>query len=267
MNNLIKRILPENLKTFLRKSLPFVKERANYFCPLCEKNVIRFNPLDEHFLRNLDKHGYVHSIFLAETMNLFEYSCPHCGASDRERLYALYTRSRKSELVKGQKMLEIAPGVHFRTMISKWEGLNYTCGDLMRSDVDYMIDITDIHQFHENSFDCFVCSHVLEHVKEDKKAVKELYRILKPGGWGIMMVPILLEMKENLEKEEIITAADKWKYYGQDDHVRLYSKDGWINLLTSAGFRVKQYGIDHFGQHEFIIHGIHPRSVLYIVEK
>lgn len=267
MINLLKKIVPDNLKTMLRKSIPGMPERANYYCPVCDKPVIKFKPIDEHILRNLDKHGYVHSLFLTETLNLFEYSCPHCNASDRERLYAMYAKSRKNELVKGQKMLEIAPGVHFRNMLSHWPGVQYTCGDLMRDDVDYKIDITNIHQFPENSFDCIVCSHVLEHVKEDQKAVGELYRILKPGGWGILMVPIKLELEATLERPEIQSEADRWKYYGQNDHVRLYSKSGWLNRLKGAGFKINQLGIDHFGKNAFTIHGIHPRSILYIVEK
>jgi predicted SAM-dependent methyltransferase len=137
----------------------------------------------------------------------------------------------------------------------------------MREDVDYKIDITNIHQFPENSFDCIVCSHVLEHVKEDQKAVAELYRILKPGGWGILMVPIKLELEQTLEKPEIQSEADRWKYYGQNDHVRLYSKSGWLNRLKGAGFKVNQLGIEQFGKEAFTIHGIHPRSILYIVEK
>lgn len=267
MSNLIKRILPENLKTFLRGAIPFIPERANYNCPICGNNIVKFKALDEHFLRNLDRHGYVHSIFLAETLNLFEYSCPKCGASDRERLYALYAQSKRKELENGQKMLEIAPGEHFRKMISTWHGVKYVCGDLMRKDVDYKIDITRMDQFEENSFDCIVCSHVLEHVKEDQKAVRELFRVMKPGGWGIMMVPILLEIAENIEKNEALSDEERWKFYGQDDHVRLYSKKGWIDLLTGSGFKVKQLGIDHFGKNQFTIHGIHPRSILYIVEK
>jgi predicted SAM-dependent methyltransferase len=117
------------------------------------------------------------------------------------------------------------------------------------------------------SIDAFICSHVLEHVEDDRKALRELYRILKPGGWGICMVPILLTLKETLENPDWVTPEQRWKYYGQDDHVRAYSKEGFIERLVEANFEVELLGIDHFGAQSFDKHGIHPRSILYVVHK
>jgi len=94
----------------------------------------------------------------------------------------------------------------------------------------------------------------------------ELYRILKPGGWGIVMVPILLTLTNVYEGASIRSEADSWKYFQQGDHVRLYSKQGFMRGLEDAGFRVNQLGIDYFGADLFDKHGIDPRSVLCVVE-
>jgi predicted SAM-dependent methyltransferase len=97
--------------------------------------------------------------------------------------------------------------------------------------------------------------------------MKELHRVLKPGGWGIAMVPITNAIEETYENDSITTDADRWKYFGQDDHVRMYSKKGFVGNLEKAGFKVDQLGIDYFGSNVFERHGIHPRSILYIVSK
>jgi ubiquinone/menaquinone biosynthesis C-methylase UbiE len=119
----------------------------------------------------------------------------------------------------------------------------------------------------DNCFDMILCSHVLEHVDDDRKAMSELFRILKPSGFGIIMVPIDINLKEDFENPEYKTEAERWKYFGQNDHVRLYSKNGFATKLIQTGFKVNQLGIDYFGADVFEKNGIHPRSVLYVVEK
>jgi predicted SAM-dependent methyltransferase len=121
--------------------------------------------------------------------------------------------------------------------------------------------------YEDNTFDFFICSHVLEHIQNDIKAMSELYRVLKPGGKCIAMVPIALSLEEDYENPEITTAEGRWKHFGQDDHVRMYSKSGFVNKLASTGFLVHQLDVNFFGYEIFDKHGIHPRSVLYVVEK
>ena len=116
-------------------------------------------------------------------------------------------------------------------------------------------------------FDIFICSHILEHITDDNSAINELYRILKPGGWGILMVPILLGLPSTWEDSTKISDEQKLKYFGQSDHVRVYEKNDYVNRLEKAGFKVNMLGIDYFGSNVFKKYGIDPKSVLYIVEK
>lgn len=271
--------MPQRLKDSVKvllgmaKAIPidgFVEknEDTKYSCPVCSSPVKDFNRLPDYYYKNMDKYGYIFSLFQAETINRFQYSCPVCGASDRDRLYALYFQREMPEFETGFRLLDIAPSGSLQNFIkTKYKNINYRSADSMMSGVDDVIDITQMDIYDDHSFDFFICSHVLEHIHDDRKAMGELYRVLKPGGKGIAMVPIMLSLESDYENPEITTPEGRWKHFGQDDHVRMYSKPGFINKLTSTGFVVNQLDINFFGSEIFNKHGIHPRSVLYIVEK
>src|SRR5690606_25242155 len=99
-------------------------------------------------------------------------------------------------------------------------------------------DITNI-KYKDNSFDIIMCNHVLEHVDDDSKAVREMYRVLKPGGWAIFLVPIA-DMPTTYENKKIKTDAGRLKHFGQVDHVRKYGRD-YVDRLKSAGWNVDIY--------------------------
>ena len=133
--------------------------------------------------------------------------------------------------------------------------------------MDDKVDITDLQVYGDDQFDFFLCSHVLEHVSDDRKALRELYRILKPDGKGILMVPIILSLNQTDEDPTIVDEGERWRRFGQDDHVRLYSKNDFIERVEEIGFRVYQYGKEFFGEDAFTRTGITSQSVLYVVEK
>jgi ubiquinone/menaquinone biosynthesis C-methylase UbiE len=133
--------------------------------------------------------------------------------------------------------------------------------------VDFVVDVTQMDEIPSNSYDMFICSHVLEHVDDDRKALSELFRILKPGGRGILMVPIVLKLEEIDEDPAITDEATRWRRFGQYDHVRLYSKAGFTQRIQDAGFTLHAHGVEYFGQDVFVECGISPKSVLYIGHK
>ena len=90
--------------------------------------------------------------------------------------------------------------------------------------------------FDDNSFDAIVCNHVLEHIPDDKKAMKELFRVLKPGGWASLQVPIKGDITQ--EDLSITEPKERLRLYGQEDHVRYYGRD-FIGRLKEAGFDVR----------------------------
>lgn len=264
-------------KHFLSRSIRKASDRVlnkffpdylgeNFICPICQTGLSRFLPLSFYFLRELDKNQFVYSIFQSETLNLENYTCPKCGASDRDRLYALYLKE-KIEENRRYKVLDFAPAQSLQNFIRSFPNIEYRSADLFMDNVDDKVDITDMKIYPDEMFDIFLCSHVLEHIPDDRKAISELHRILSSGGWGIAMVPINLGLKETYEDANVTSAGERWKYFGQDDHVRMYSKPGFVQRLTEAGFRVEQLGVDFFGSAAFEKHGIHPRSILYVVKK
>lgn len=236
-------------------------------CSVCGSEVDSFVPLAEHFYDNYRKYGYPVDKVIPETLNRAEYSCPICGASDRERLYVLYLKQKLDKINnKKLKLIDIAPSATLTRCIKSNFNINYITADLYMKDVDYSIDLTDMDVIKDETFDAFICSHVLEHIPNDMKALSELYRILKKDGFGILMVPIDLAMKE-IDEDVNTTVEERWRRFGQDDHIRKYSKDGFIKRVKDAGFKVSQLGIDFFGKDKFAENSIQDRSILYVVEK
>ena len=238
-------------------------------CPVCQKQVDQFLPLSTYFTENLKKYGFPFTADETETINVEHYSCPHCGASDRDRLYACYLEKRLT-LCDGWEqilLLDIAPSLPLTNFIDKYKKITHHTADLLMADVDRVIDITNMPEIDSNSYDILICSHVLEHVNDDKKALSELYRVLKPGGWGIIMVPINLTIDQIDEDPSVTDVGERWRRFAQDDHVRLYNKSGFIERVEAAGFTLKQFGIDYFGKLAFEEYGISNASVLYIGEK
>jgi len=258
------------LKKVYRKAFN-LKQKTPYKCPVCATKNIRFNSLPEKYLRAFDRTGFVHSIFLFETLNIFQYSCSNCNASDRERLYAMYlSKEIFGNGSKEIKVLDIAPVQQLTAFLKKHlSDSNYRTADLFMKGVDDNIDIQHMDIYEDSSWDFVICSHVLEHVKNDEKALSEIYRVLKPGGRAILMAPINLGLNESVEAapDKTYTEDERWKYFGQDDHERLYAKQDFIDRITNANFKVNQLGIDYFGEDLFKTFGIHKRSILYIGEK
>lgn len=239
-----------------------------YKCTVCQQPVQQFIPYND--FDQLMKHMSRVSIFTLETFNFPQYWCPQCNANDRDRLYALYYRGLFASLDKSKKytFIDFAPETEsLAGFIKSQPFLSYRSADLFMPNVDDTVDLQDMHIYKDESVDFFLCSHILEHVPDDRKAMRELYRILKPGGMGIAMVPIDLSKEEVYEDASITDEASRWVHFGQNDHVRVYSKQGFISRLQEAGFKVEQKGVEHFGEKVFLQAGIHPRSILNVVSK
>ncbi len=256
------------LKTFILRTFNISQEKK-FLCSVCNKKNEKFNRLSDDYVKSFDAHMHIHPFFAYETLNVFDYECPYCHSTDRDRLYALYFKKRFALLNQrgAYRLIDFAPQPGLAAFIKKYSFISYRSADLYMQGVDDVVDITDMKIYSDESTDIFICSHILEHVYEDQKAIAELYRILKPNGFGIIMVPILLTLKETYENQNAKSEAERWKHFGQFNHVRIYSKNNFVEKLQSGGFKVEQYTINYFGAETFNEYGIHPRSVLYLVEK
>ena len=247
---------------------------AKYYCPVCESGVDAFQPLPDYYTENLVKYGWPFDVSEAETCNSLGYLCPHCEASDRDRLYAHYVKDYLQSQATGAaiQIVDFAPAPPLSRFIRKQiarsrQNISYRTADAFAPNVDDTLDIMDLHPYHDAQFDFLICSHILEHVADDRKALRELYRILKPGGKGILMVPIILSISEIDEDPTVTDVGERWRRFGQDDHVRLYSRNGFLERVRAAGFVVHEYGQDFFGAEVFDRAGISSPSILYVVEK
>lgn len=248
------------------KKLITVKSESKY-CPTCDSKISHFNPIEESYWKIMDKYQCIHSPFQFETLNWLEYYCVNCTSNDRERLMALFFKNNEELFNKDKSWLELAPSKSFNNFIQSNLIGKYRTADLMMDGVDDKVDIQNMYIYEDNTFDCIICSHVLEHIPDDQKAVQELYRILKKDGVLIVLVPISLSLEYTLEDKEHKTEEERWKYYGQGDHLRMYSKKGFKNLFNNEGFSVQELGINYFGEKKFNDSGIHPRSILYVASK
>ena len=164
--------------------------------------------------------------------------CPFCGSLERHRLAILFFR-QKTEIFEGKvnRFLHIAPEPAFEKLFAPAIGDGYLTADLMMNHVMERMDITDI-QYPDASFDAIYCSHVLEHVPEDRKAMREFFRVLRPTGWAVLNVPITADT--TVEDLSITDPAERLRLYGQHDHVRRYGPD-YLARLEEAGFVVEVY--------------------------
>jgi SAM-dependent methyltransferase len=266
----VKRLMPVRLKRAIKDF--FIKQSCRgtlFHCPVCESGLNHFNRMHDYFLRELQDHQYIHSISAEETLNILNFECPFCGAYDRDRLFALYYKALFPNLDQSRKyrFIDFAPSDCLSPFLKNQSFLSYRSADLVDPRADDKVDLTDMKIYGDESVDLFLCSHILEHVPDDRKGMRELHRILHPKGQGIVMVPILLSLTDVYENSEMCSKSERWRHFGQDDHVRIYSKCGFVGRLEEAGFHVNQFGVGYFGEQIFEKHGIHPRSVLYVVNK
>lgn len=191
--------------------------------------------------------------------------CPHCGSLERHRLLWLFLK-RKTDLFDGKpkKMLHVAPELCFEPKFKALLGDRYLSADLFNPSAMVKMDITNI-EYPDASFDVIYCSHVLEHVDNDRKAMKEFLRTLKPTGWAILLVPITAEM--TYEDATIRDPEGRLKAFGQRDHVRKYGPD-YADRLREVGFQVHKFDAKEFVSGDEITQmGLSEQGTIYFCKK
>ena len=163
---------------------------------------------------------------------------PSTLSLERHRLLWLYLKNETEFFNAPLKLLHFAPEQAFYKRFKKLDNLDYTTTDLNSPLADVKADICNL-PFQDNSFDVILCNHVLEHIPDDTKAMQELYRVLKPGGWGIFQIPQDLKREKTFEDNTITDRKERARIFGQYDHVRIYGRD-YFDKLRSIGFTVEE---------------------------
>ncbi len=185
-------------------------------CPVCGKHFRKFLP-----------YGY------GKAMD--NRLCPYCLSLERHRLIWLYLKQRSNFFEAPLKVLHFAPEQPFLKRFKALKNLDYTTADLDSPIADLHLDVTNI-DLPDNQYDVVICNHVLEHVNDVNKAFSEIKRILKPGGWAILMVPINPDV-DTWEDPSITDPEERKRCFGQYDHVRQFGRD-YAQVLEKAGFTV-----------------------------
>ncbi|ASV31208.1 class I SAM-dependent methyltransferase [Maribacter cobaltidurans] len=188
------------------------------------------DPIDGKTFRSFLPYGYENpreNVLSPSTLSL-----------ERHRLLWLYLKNETNFFKDGLKVLHFAPEQAFYKRFKNLKNLDYTTTDLNSPLADVPADICNL-PFEDDSFDVILCNHVLEHIPDDTKAMQELYRILKPGGWGIFQIPQDLGRLQTFEDDTITDKKERARIFGQYDHVRIYGRD-YFNKLRSIGFQVEE---------------------------
>ena len=160
--------------------------------------------------------------------------CPGTFSLERHRLLWLYLKKETDFFNSNNKILHFAPEQCFHKFFKSFFK-NYTTTDLNSPIVDIKADICNL-PFNDNSFDYILCNHVLEHIYDDDKAMKEIFRVLNKNGIAILQVPIDIKNDLTHEGRDIDNEEVRNKLFGQYDHLRMYGKD-YFKKLNNTGFR------------------------------
>lgn len=162
---------------------------------------------------------------------------PSTLSLERHRLLWLFLQQRTNFFKDKLKVLHFAPEQAFYKRFRKQSNLEYVTTDLNSPLADVKADICNL-PFENDSFDVILCNHVLEHIPDDKKAMEELYRVMKKGGWGVFQIPQDLNRETTFEDDSITDKKERAKIFGQYDHVRIYGLD-YFDKLRKVGFNVE----------------------------
>lgn len=163
--------------------------------------------------------------------------CPRCNAFERHRLLWLYFEAKTNLFSESARVLHVGPEYGLQKALKSKPNIEYVSIDLSSPLAMLKMDITDLH-FEDDGFDVVICNHVLEHVPDDQRAMRELLRVLKPGeGWAVIQSPIEQDLEVTYEDFRIVSPEGRHKAFGRYDHVRLYGLD-YYDRLRKAGFVV-----------------------------
>jgi hypothetical protein len=190
----------------------------------------------------------------------------HSMSLERHRLIWLYLKNKTDFFTAPKRVLHIAPEFCFIKPFKKSKNLEYITADLISPWADVRLDVQNI-PFPDSNFDVVICNHVLEHVDDDRMAMQEMLRVMKPGGFGIFQVPLDSSIENTLEDKSINTPELREKHYKQRDHLRLYGKD-YAKRLREVGFEVTEDDYVHTFSNELLERYALPKDeILYICRK
>lgn len=220
-----------NAAKVYRALLGRVPVMARYRCNVCDRRVRKFLPFGRGsksvpaFVRAIDLTG----------SDLDNFECPWCGATDRERHLLMYMQAcGLMESLAGKEVLHFAPEARIARLVAAQNPRRHVKADLYptRQDIE-RVDMLEI-PYPDESFDLVIANHVLEHVSDDLRALRELRRVLKVGGYAILQTPFSTKLHTTWSDRGIDDDESRLQAYGQEDHVRLFGNDIFDRIASSG---------------------------------
>jgi hypothetical protein len=194
----------------------FSHRKVSHHCPIC---------------------GYDGVFISVGQPSRWDARCPQCGSRERHRLTELWVTEGGGNKLAGKRILHFAPE---KTTMRQMRGNPlYETADLLQKGVNHQVDITRV-SLPNASYDVVIAHHVLEHIDDDRRAMAELFRLLKPGGVAILSVPINMSRHDTYENPLIRTPAERVAHFGAEDHKRYYGLD-FAERLAAQGFAVETF--------------------------
>jgi SAM-dependent methyltransferase len=264
MKTFVKKILNKDVRILLRRLFYYGQK---YHCNVCDNNVKTMFDSGCPFsvLTELDVIG-------GEPIP--SDVCPVCFSNSRTRLLFQYirTETRIGSLPSPVSVLHIAPEYGIFSRLRTEKAVDYRAVDIdPRGYRDHIggvmyCDVTAIGDSDE-SFDLIICSHVLEHIPDDRLAIGELYRVLKRGGTAILQVPISASLPSTVEDPWLSDPRERERRFGQHDHVRIYGAD-YTTRLQEGGFLVETFDPkSRWGEALVAELRLNPREKLFLGRK
>ena len=234
----------------IRRAAAAIPRSVRRHCILCDRRVGRFLPYrggsgeSTRLMRVLDVVG----------SDIVNFECPRCGGHDRERHLLMYLEaSGLMAALPTMRVLHFAPERHLSRRIAASSPLAYTRCDLYPASPE--IERVDIEAmpFGDGAFDLVIANHVLEHVEDDRRALAEIHRVIKPRGAAILQTPYSAILHRTWSDPGIVTDEARLQAYGQEDHVRMFGKD-IFDRIASAGLE------SHVRSHAELLDDVDPAA-------
>jgi predicted SAM-dependent methyltransferase len=233
---------------------------VKFFAPVIYYGKKYKDPIDGKTYRKFLPYGY------SEKSKRKNVLSPGTLSLERHRLLWLFLKNKTNFFNDHLKVLHIAPEQCFLPIFKKMPNLKYVTADIESPIADLHFDLHH-SPLPDNSFDVILANHVLEHVEDDIQCMRELYRMMKPGGWGIFQVPQDTTRLTTYEDKNIKTPEEREKHFWQKDHVRLYGLD-YPERLKSVGFIVEEYDYTkEFSDQEIDYYRLPKGEKIYLCKK
>lgn len=234
------KILLKSIKARLRDPRQFAVKSPDRHCPIC---------------------GYTGRFHALGTPPRWDGRCPNCDSRERHRLFHLFLQREGIDLKDGRTILQFAPERYF----VKWmaDNPNYHTADLVPGKARHAMDMADMSAFGDESVDVVIANHVLEHVPDDRKAMRESYRVLKPGGFAIFTVPQNFAREETYENPALTTKEERYAHYLDESHLRYYGRD-FPDRVAEAGFEVEGWRLPPEEEPEY---GLYREDIIWVARK